>query len=336
MGNKVNFNIWVTNQCNLACEYCYEKEKGELFLEGDSLEYTINFIISYIHKNLFNECNIHFHGGEPTLNYKIINTITESLNQIEYVSFKYSITTNAAFNNEKILQFLIGRMDFIVVSIDGNKPWKNKKRISKNGVNITEQVIKNIDYLVKRHHNVAIRMTVEPDNVENLYDSVTGFVKMGYKNIYHALDIWNTEWTESDFRVYYNQLKTIYKEYKNRSDLSISGAQKHEIVKRKECLGGNSDITVYPDGTIYPCTVVAGDKEYCIGSVRDGIFEGWDEKLQYINSLKMKECEGCSLLEDCMANRCRFVNKVLTGRFDKTCECICWMENIWYGMSKNF
>lgn len=81
MGNIVNFNVWVTNYCNLNCEYCYEREKGEIFLEGDAVKDTINFIESYIFKNNVDKCEIHFHGGEPTLNCKCIRDIITVLNE---------------------------------------------------------------------------------------------------------------------------------------------------------------------------------------------------------------------------------------------------------------
>lgn len=222
------------------------------------------------------------------------------------------------------------------MSLDGDSPYKNRKRISKNGGDITGQVIANINYLKKSKKNFAIRMTVEPDNVGDLFDSINGFVKMGYNRIFHALNLWSNKWTEEKFEEYYRQLKKIHMEYGLRTELIISGAQIHNIVEKGKCSGGVNDITIYADGNLYPCTAVAGNKNYCIGNVKDGVKEHWMEKLEYINNTEIEECIGCSLIKDCMADKCRFVNKAITGEYNKACDCICWMENTLYRVRKDY
>lgn len=61
----MNFNILVTNKCNLNCKYCYEKTKNEFDLSVDMSDKIIYFIKCEIHENNPDKLKIVFHGGEP-------------------------------------------------------------------------------------------------------------------------------------------------------------------------------------------------------------------------------------------------------------------------------
>jgi uncharacterized protein len=101
-----------------------------------------------------------------------------------------------------------------------------------------------------------------------------------------------------------------------------------------EKAGGITDLTIYPNGDLYPCCAMAGKKEFCIGNVYGGVHEHWENKLKNINDLEINECSGCTVLENCMANRCRLFNKVLTGYYNKPSDVICWRENIQHRLRK--
>ena len=71
-GKKYNLMLTVTEQCNLNCIYCYEKEKDAKVM---SIQTAKKYITEFF--NLLDSSNallISFHGGEPL---KVFNLIKE-------------------------------------------------------------------------------------------------------------------------------------------------------------------------------------------------------------------------------------------------------------------
>ena len=72
------FNIWVTQDCNLSCKYCYEKEKSKKNMSLQTADTVIEFILKY-QTDKTNQVN--FHGGEPLLNWDVIEYIIRQIIQ---------------------------------------------------------------------------------------------------------------------------------------------------------------------------------------------------------------------------------------------------------------
>jgi len=74
------YTIWTTGACNLKCKYCYEGlDKPSLYMTSSVAEETLKFIIYDSKKD--DELLINFHGGEPFLNFKIIQYFVTQLKE---------------------------------------------------------------------------------------------------------------------------------------------------------------------------------------------------------------------------------------------------------------
>ena len=64
----MNYTLYLTENCNLRCKYCYEKNKTT-----NEMDYnTIKSIIDYEIKQNDIHSQINFYGGEPLLKKNLI------------------------------------------------------------------------------------------------------------------------------------------------------------------------------------------------------------------------------------------------------------------------
>jgi uncharacterized protein len=327
---ELNITLWITTICNFKCIYCYELNHEELAMSENDAKDTVIFIINYMDKMNINMCNIHFHGGEPFLYSNIVWYFIKKFKNYSEYKFTFSVTTNGTITSEEIEENLVNEISNISFSIDGPKYIFDLFRKSKNSKDYYDIIMANAKAMLKRKNDVRIRLTIVPETAGYLFENIKYFIDLGFKYISHSIDYTNKEWTEDLFNQYFHQIRKLRSYIKEFSlnNLVIDGSKNTDLLKRGKCQGGVYSLTIYPNGKIYPCTIVSGDDSYLIGNIKTGIKKDWIIELESINELCIDECQGCTLIESCFSNRCRFYNKVLTGYYQKPSGNICAVQNI--------
>lgn len=323
-------SVWVTLKCNFCCTYCYEKDMDVQQTEMSKItaEKTVEYLLHYMEKNDYHECNLHFHGGEPMLNIQCIKYIVNKTKNSPFV-FNYSITTNGSMLDEESSLFFAQNDIEISISIDGNSKTFNMYRKSKSGIDEYDNIIKNVKVLMEKKCHLSARMTIIPYFVQSFYNNVLFLLNVGFKKIDFALDMENSIWYENDFVKLVDETIKV-EEYlmKNKmEDIEFSGKNNGVPVELSKCNGGISSLSIDCMGDIYPCTFLVGNNEFKIGHVSTGVKKEWKRKIKEINSLKMKECEGCTMLPLCIGNKCRLFNYKVNGDFTMPTNNICYMQN---------
>lgn len=114
-GNAKNITLSITEQCNLACKYCYMVGKNsENKMSFDIAKRTIDYVLS--NESLMDNENViwEFIGGEPFLEIDLIDKIcdyikseTELLNHPWGKNYMFSFTTNGLlYSTEKVQKFI--------------------------------------------------------------------------------------------------------------------------------------------------------------------------------------------------------------------------------------
>jgi len=139
LGNLSSMVLETTEDCNLSCRYCFysknyldqrKKTKKEMSLDTaeSSLKFFFDWIIdNYSYRKDPMSFEIAFYGGEPTLNFKLIEFVvseTKSIVSKERVlrmcnpDIIFNITTNGKDLEDKI-DFFIENEFYLTFSLDG-------------------------------------------------------------------------------------------------------------------------------------------------------------------------------------------------------------------------
>lgn len=191
-------------------------------------------------------------------------------------------------------------------------------------------VINNLKQTLKINKKLRIRMTVTPNNVCFLYNSVLHFIDLGVKNIVPAVDNGNQNWNKQEMQILKNQLVKIKKYLETIKDRNIYVAMtsKDDLKYKGICAGGIKSFHIDPNGDIYPCAYTVGDNFYKCGNVAVGLNNHKIQEFDKINEKKVPICEDCNYYNFCISKRCKFINKYLTGDFFKASPVVCNVEQI--------
>lgn len=330
------FTLWLTANCNLNCKYCYEGEnKLKKSMTKDIIDKSIEFgFDNFIGKD--EELMVAIHGGEPFLEFEniqyIIKEVKKRANNINKKT-TFLTTTNGTILNDEIMKFIVREMPDITVSIDGTKETHDKMRKFKNGKGSHSIVLENSLKLLSQLPNMRIRMTFDSETVKKLYEDVKYLIDNGFKIIVPVPNLFDSNWNESHVEILEQQIKFIKKYISDKDDIAVSIADKNIYKLKRNCSGGKSSVHIYSDGNLYPCTLVGGQKEFCIGNIYDGIdTKKRDQLLNISNGINI-ECDGCSLYNYCDGPRCKIKNKIITGDYNQASPMGCAMENLLYELN---
>lgn len=330
-----SFTIWVTNRCNLACKYCYEKNNVDRSAHEDIMDIgTIIAFIKYKADRYKSEyIFINFHGGEPLLEYDRIREYVERM-EIAFQDRKllFFLTTNGLLLDKEKAEYLMVHLNGLSVSIDGCREAHDLNRIHSNGRGSYQEVIHNIEQTGVDKSKLRIRMTVTANNVAYLASGVDNLIKQGFRCIVPAVALEDPNWKEDDLQVLENELIKIKERYYGKN-IQIGMIDQIEMQKKGNCSGGITSFNIMENGDVYPCEYVTGNKEFLLGNVKDIHID--EETLRKLyGQISCRECLECTYRMYCIGVRCKYINKCNTNDFHTPSDILCKVENIKYRIYK--
>lgn len=153
-----------TTFCNFACHYCYEHNRQPIFMDEKVELDLIKFIKK--HENIEN-IDITWYGGEPLLGIKSIKRILQLIKDNTITIRRHGIITNGyLLNEENSLFFKDFNLNFIQITLDGDKDSHDKRRMLSNGNGTFDKILSNIDIFMKYNPNtfISIRVNIDETN----------------------------------------------------------------------------------------------------------------------------------------------------------------------------
>ncbi len=147
----------LTEDCNFKCTYCYvgagEGQKAKM-----KPETAFRIVDEYLAMNTNPEdgkINIIMHGGEPLMNYDVVEKLTKYVKPYRD-RINLSIQTNASLLTEERVNYLLANEVSIGISLDGPPEIHNLTRPLRSGAGSFDQVMRGIRLLQSHGLHVGV------------------------------------------------------------------------------------------------------------------------------------------------------------------------------------
>ncbi len=324
--------IFSTNKCNARCYYCFEEGIKQLEMTSEVASQTAKFIIdNYPDKHI----QINWFGGEPLLNFSVIESITLQLVEAGF-TLKTHVTTNGSLITQQKIDFLKKYYETvsIQVTIDeiGEQYGRIKRYIDIPVDEAFSKVIQNVHLLLKSGGiSTRLRINFLKRNIDSGM-KVFDYLKkeFGYDDkivIYLApltfdekksYDV-ETEHTHLKLMRFYNSRGVVFDDRDEEKSILSSLSLKPKAIPCGACRTKN--LTITADGNIYKCHRIAKYEKFCIGDVWYGVnssnpcMEFFANKSTESNS---EECRSCRVYPICRGG-CKVVLDILHKK-QNTCD----------------
>ena len=336
--------IHICHDCNFRCRYCFADEgayhSAREFMSEETAKAAVDFLIANSGKRKVLEMD--FFGGEPLMNLPVLKkTVYYAKEQAAKVGkkFLFTTTTNALLLNDETIKFFNEEMENVVLSLDGRKEVHDAIRKTVNGKGSFDYVIGNIKKFVSLRGNKSyyVRGTFTAKNLDFSKD-VLFIADQGLDSISMepvVTDLPDLEIKEEHLPAIEREYETLCDEYLKRYaegkgfnffhfNIDLEGGPC--LSKRvSACGAGNEYFSVVPNGDLYPCHQFAGDKDFYMGNVRDGITRPEiREKFKNSCLFTRKKCGDCFAKFICSGG-CNANNYHFNGDINEPYEMTCAM-----------
>ncbi|HEY9059032.1 MAG TPA: radical SAM protein [Pseudobacteroides sp.] len=332
----MHITLHLTNNCNMACKYCYVNGNKISTMRMETAHKAVDLAAEIGGESI----GIIFFGGEPLLKkdliYETIDYCRWKQKDQNY-RFHYKITTNGLLLDEEFIRYSLKENLFIALSFDGIQKAHDAMRVDKSGEGTYTRLIDKLRMIINERPYAPVMLVVSPGTVKYYYESVVFLYEKGFKYIICSLD-YSGAWTKEHTDVLKKEYKKLSEFYYDRTikeekfyfspfEVKISSHINCDSYGTERCELGKKQISVAPDGSLYPCVQFVGNSFYNIGSVWTGIDEYKRQELFYRNEEEKEGCKDCAVRKRCN-HHCGCLNFQTTGSIDMVSPVLCAHERI--------
>ena len=323
--NHLSVHILPTTACNFNCVYCYQCGiERHHFLSQDKVYDIMNYLENHIKKHPeIHSATYILHGGEPTVNWKVVPNVLERLDNLSKtynIEYRTQIVTNGyLLTPEK--SDLLSKYNWqrLQVTIDGPKEIHNSRRLMNSGEDSYSSIIKNLKYIQdnKLIENISIRLNFDQSNFLDIVEYLPKLKSLfGTRGIVLSLGYISDTYSNTDAEnfISVNMLKEdkMIDAYCCLYEKALEvGFEMQDLFMLEGMCTAKLDnaFVIYPNGDIYKCLSGVGREEF----VESTIYK--DEVLgNYLYPELYKECfnKKCRFIPLCNSG-CRFNGYLKTG-----------------------
>jgi uncharacterized protein len=334
--NKLSYIILqVTQQCNLRCDYCIysgnyqNRSHSNAVMNIHVAKQSIDFLVA--HSQDSNLLNIGFYGGEPLLQFDLIQQCIEyAIKRTEGKKLLFHITTNGTLLDEKIAKYLSEYDINILISLDGPKEIHDmNRRFTVSGLGTFDLIMKNIETIKdkfpslfkKLRFNTVINPEMDFKCVNDFFldqdlfrgCTITASAKSriyNKKGFHYASDFI----ARNEYELFKQYLFALGKIDQNNA-IQISSLselkQFHNNLKAMDslpkkgqhsgpCIPGVNRLFINTRGDFFPCEKVNEDSKVMnIGNIDQGININTARQILNIGKLNSELCKNCWAVRHC-------------------------------------
>ncbi|MFT3965217.1 MAG: quinohemoprotein amine dehydrogenase maturation protein [Sphingobium sp.] len=309
----------ITNQCNLACTYCYEFGADKIatpagkkkYMSIDTAKSSVDFLLEQSRGRP--AVHITFFGGETLMNFPLLKEVVfYATGQAEAQgrAITFSLTTNATLLTDEIIDFLSDNGIGVTVSMDGPPDLQDKRRVYKNGKGSYAVIEPRLRKLIARHKTRAITARV------TLTDGVTDVIRI-YRHLKEDLGFHEVGFApvtasgEQAYSIGADGMEGVLAQFHELADEWLAYAlrgQMHgfsnvsetigELIqghnKSHPCGAGLGLLGVGPSGDLSPCHRFTDADTHSLGHIDSGIDQAKREDFLSRGHVSAKfDCSTC-------------------------------------------
>jgi len=365
VGNRKVYNVetdshtYIANY--MAVHNCYQCNKDHsAIMSKEVADKAIDTILSneamhgYMDSNQSPSVILDFIGGEPLLEAELMDYIVQQFRKKAYLLnhpwAKYhmiSISSNGIpiISNPKAVEFIKKYKNklSLTITIDGNKELHDACRVYPSGAGSYDDVRKAIDIARQYVTMTNTKVTLAPENVQYLTESVTHLFDLGFTDV-HANCVFENVWKIENAQELYRQMikladimidGKLYEKYECSLFDDFIGHPMLDSDTQNWCGGSGQMLAIGTDGRLFPCIRFMKysysnqiREEYEVGDVDRGIDRKEDNKyLQILGTITRQaqstdECLTCPVASGC--SWCTGYNYDYFGTPNHRATFICW------------
>ncbi len=313
--NKLRLNV--SQACNMRCAYCYVDEKdlthNDALMTWNTAKKATNNFFTLLRQHDHKFCTIRFFGGEPLLNWPVINHILDHIQiKKQGISVHFILNTNGTIYSQKIADILAEHRVGIAISLDGTQKEHNLFRRFKSGQSTYKIIIQHIENFLNTGCILGIETTMGNHNI------------FGLKGLIDQISLWNTTYktciplsfqhlaivnkTDLDTIKVKQKIKHLIAliEYAQQKRVKANTGMAHFSINAlkgqrntgRYCRAMGGEICVYPNGDIYPCAAL----KIKLGNINDltAVFTSAPyQTLANRTAGNIPVCKGCEIEAFC-------------------------------------
>ena len=300
------YKIFTTTACNARCFYCFEAGWKNSTMSEQVARDTASYIVKHCGGK---PVHLHWFGGEPLVNVRAIDIITDSLRE-HGVELHSTMTSNGYLFDRKLVKRAreVWGLDIVQITLDGTEEVYNARKdyVNPEGSPF-QRVLRNIDLLLEADIGVNVRLNMDGENERDLYTLIDQLaVRFGGKSGFgiHLLEIQGNyegvdppDYVEEELLTYAEKLRSL-RVYAEKKGIAARPPLSRGFSINACRADSDSATTVTPEGMLGKCNS-------CInGTIWGSIYSGEMDKelLRQWRERKPPEaaCKTCAIYPQCL------------------------------------
>lgn len=318
----------LSEQCNLACKYCFlgnnDSKKRHNFSSENMTEETADKAIEFFIRQMKesgldsedNQAAIIFYGGEPMVNYKVLDYVASKINSLRdkekcLKNAELSMVTNGLLLTEERILRLQELGVSIAISIDGATEESNAMRIDVAGNPAYSRILDTLNLCQKLGVNFSLSITLSEETIKSAKNVLELIDKYGIKslgfNIMMSSDtfILPQEYNIQAAKFIIDEFIELRKRgvYEDRMMRKLKAFSKSQVYFSDCGATGGGQIVISPNGQVGICHGCLFDKKYFVSNIYDEDFIAINDETfiewSKLTPLNHEECYSCPALGIC-------------------------------------
>ena len=304
--------LFLTNNCNLRCVYCYASSGDAVVrtMPWEMAKAAIDYVAHNAKETGHKQFSVGFHGGgEPLLCWSLFQRCVEYAKETaEKIGLRASCfsATNGVLSRRQV-EWIAKHLDSLSISLDGPEDVQNAQRPLANGKASYAAVERTIKILDTHHFDYGIRSTITNLNVHQMSEMVEMFherfatKQLHFEPLFVCGRCLHSKIAAPSYRVFMREfLKASKVAARYGMKVRYSGLRV-DTITNAFCGACTDNFCVTPEGMVSSCyeVLVAGDPRsdlffYGRYDPQTQNFDISDEKRRGLHALSVEKIPYCT------------------------------------------